>query len=233
MKNNTNDDRTTGTCGPFSWRKGELDGLSLLSDSKRGGLVIVAADVIYDEGLTDALFEALKLLMPAPSLRARGLGKEDKNCDGRVLRAADNATKPLPHQATPSATAIPVRENSSVINGPVSDENLVDDHDCRPLGTDAVLYLALEKRFNFSVAELSVAATGYSALLRNVVDVTEKDGVDIGVYSCTQQGLKNAKKAFEGRRLALSFHQCFRYERSNAMELWEIWRKPVISEISK
>ncbi|CAN0479263.1 unnamed protein product, partial [Ectocarpus sp. 8 AP-2014] len=229
VKNNTNDDRTTGTgtCGPFSWRKGELDGLSLISDSKRGGLVIVAADVIYDEGLTDALFQALKLLMPAPSLRARGLGKEDRNCDGNVSSTADNGTKPLPHQTAPSATAIPAREDSAVTDEPVSDKNPVGDHDCRPLGTDAVLYLALEKRFNFSLAELSVAATGYNALLRNVVDVTEKDGVGIGVDGCTQQGLKSAKKAFEGRRLPLSFQQCFRYERSNAMELWEIRRRPV------
>ncbi|CBJ30354.1 conserved unknown protein [Ectocarpus siliculosus] len=233
VQNNTNDDRTTGTgtCGPFSWRKGELDGLSLISDSKRGGPVIVAADVIYDEGLTDALFQALTLLMPVPSLRARGLGKEDRNCDSKVSSTADNATKPLPHQTTPSTTPTPSCEDSAVTYVPVSKP--VDDHDCHPLGTNAVLYLALEKRFNFSVAELSVAATGYSALLRNVVDVTENDGVGTGVDGCTQQGLKSAKKAFEGRRLPLSFQQCFRYERSNAMELWEIRRRPVSSEISK
>ncbi|CAM9093355.1 unnamed protein product [Ectocarpus sp. 4 AP-2014] len=232
VKNNTNDDRTTGTGtrGPFSWREGELDSLSLISDSKRGGLVIVAADVIYDEGLTDALFEALKFLMPVPSLRARGLGKEDRNCNGSVSSTADNATKPLPHQTTPT-TATPSCEDSAVTDVPVSKP--VDDHDCHPLGTDAVLYLGLEKRFNFSVAELSVAATGYNALLRNVEDVTEKHGVDTGVDGCTQQGLKSAKKGFEGRRLPLSFQQCFQYQRSNAMELWEIRRRPVSSKISK
>ncbi|CAM9266164.1 unnamed protein product [Ectocarpus sp. 12 AP-2014] len=232
VKNNTNDDRTTGTgtCGPFSWRKGELDELSLISDSKRGGLVIVAADVIYDEGLTDALFEALKLLMPVPSLRARSLRKKD-NCDGSVSSTADNATKSLPHQTTPSTTATSSSEDSVVTDVLIS--NPVDDHDWHPLGTDAVLYLALEKRFNFSMAELSVAATGYNALLRNVVDVTEKDGVGAGVDGCTPQGMKRAKKGFEGIRLPLSFQQCFRYERSNAMELWEIRRRPVSSEISK
>ncbi|CAN0106029.1 unnamed protein product, partial [Ectocarpus sp. 13 AM-2016] len=232
VKNNTNDDRTTGTgtCGPFSWRKGELDGLSLISDSKRGGLVIVAADVIYDEGLTDALFEALKSLMPVPSLRTRGLGKEDRNCDGSVSRTADNATKPLSHQTTPSTTATPSCEDSAVTGVRVNKP--VDDHDRHPLGTDTVLYLAIEKRFNFSVAELSVAAAGYNALLRNVVDVTDKDGVGTGVDGCTQQGLKRAKKEFEGNRLPLSFQQCFRYKRSNAMELWEIRRRPLRSGIS-
>ncbi|CAM9726734.1 unnamed protein product [Ectocarpus fasciculatus] len=216
VKSNTHDDRTA--CGPFSWRKGELGGMSPKPDSKRGGLVIVAADVIYDEGLTEALFEALKLLMPEPSLRTRGLGKE-----GSVLKAADNVTKLISHQTTPSAKATPGRlDSAGTTDVPVCAKNP---------GKDAVLYLALEKRFNFSVAELSVAATGYNALLRNVLDVTEQEGAGVEVDGCKQQGLTSAK-AFEGKRLPLSFEQCFRYERSNAMELWEIRRRPASSEFS-
>ena len=85
-----------------------------------------------------------------------------------------------------------------------------------------VLYLALEKRFNFSLAELSVSATGYKALLGNVVDVTDAaDGRGIG------DGCASRRKAFEGIRLPLKFQQCFRYNRSDAMEIWEIRRRPV------
>lgn len=89
-------------------------------------------------------------------------------------------------------------------------------------GGEAVLYLALEKRFNFSLAELSVSATGYKTLLGNVMDVT--NGVDASVVG----GCALRRKAFEGVRLPLTFQQCFRYQRSDAMEIWEIRRRPVL-----
>lgn len=109
-------------------------------------------------------------------------------------------------------------------NKPTSDEPVFRGAEGR---AQSVLYLALEKRFNFSMAELSVAATGYNALLRNVVlDTTQatESGV-AGVDRSAQQG-GNAQKEFEGRKLPLSFQQCFRYTRNDAMELWEIRRRP-------
>ena len=107
-------------------------------------------------------------------------------------------------------------------NKPTGDEPVFRGAEGR---AQSVLYLALEKRFNFSMAELSVAATGYNALLRNVLDTTQATESGAGVDRSARQG-GNAQKEFEGRKLPLSFQQCFRYTRNDAMELWEIRRRP-------
>lgn len=219
----------TNISRPFAWSKNELEGLSL-STSLGGGLVIVAADVIYDEGLTDAFFDVLKLLMPPRKKREETIA-DDCSCDGKSAPKSAGSGG-VAEQTPPANSASSV--DSAVFDVPASstgNKPTIEEQGrsgVRGAKGDAVLYLALEKRFNFSMAELSVAATGYSALLRNVLDTTtEGDNRGAGVVQgCAQQGL-NAQKSFEGKRLPLPFQQCFRYQRSNAMELWEIRRRPV------
>lgn len=215
---------------PYAWRAGEL--ASLLSsgdDSKDGhggrGLVILASDVIYDEGLTEAFFGILKTLMPPPSppITTTGSGKT-----GTELNSSSSGVPKPP----PPSSAAPATAASSALS--------------------PVLFMALEKRFNFTIAELSVVATGYKALLRNVLDVTTAredstyhpsshfmTGGDVSTtrncHSATREACSRDRQedtqihhqAFEGVRLPLKFAQCFQYQRSAAMELWEIRRRPL------
>ena len=70
-ENGRNDYAQSGYDPSFNWRKGELERLSSPLPSDTGEpkpLIILAADVIYDEGLTEAFFHVLKLLMPQPPL---------------------------------------------------------------------------------------------------------------------------------------------------------------------
>eukprot|EP00903_Cladosiphon_okamuranus_P012156 g11403.t1 len=212
-----------GTCRPFSWRKHELEGLSA-STSTGGELVLVAADVIYDEGLTDAFFDVLRMLMPTSAPPSSGAKLAD-GCSGGVTpsRVRVDQTPPA-HSASGNSDG---SEAAATIGGSCStscQKQVVSGADG---GKErAVLYLALEKRFNFSMAELSVAATGYSALLRNVLDTTpQRAGSGRAVADSFQRG-EDVQKDFEGRRLPLLFKQCFQYQRNDAMELWEIRRRP-------
>lgn len=230
--NNNTDDG-----GPFSWREGELEGLALHTErgGGGGGLVIVAADVIYDEGLTEAFFQVLKLLMPVsppPPPAHESLG-DGGGCGG-VSDSASGGEMGLNHACAvrsasvhPAAAAAAASASapSSSREKPTADGNGSSGvAGVRGKGR-TVLYLALEKRFNFSLAELSVKAAGYNALLRNVLDVTQtKTNADDA--KSFAHGKIGAEKSFEGRRLPLSFQQCFHYQRSEAMELWEIWRRP-------
>lgn len=221
-----------GACRPFSWRKHELEGLSA-STSTGGRLVLVAADVIYDEGLTDALFHVLRMIMPIPVPLVPATRKSgDKLADSCSVGVTTSSLRPLKRgrlvEQTPCVRSASANSDGSEAaasgNNSTSNKQVVSG--AEGAKEQAVLYLALEKRFNFSMAELSVAATGYSALLRNVLDTTpqEVDSGRAGVDS-VQRG-ETARKDFEGRRLPLSFQQCFRYQRNDAMELWEIRRRP-------
>lgn len=191
----------------YAWECGEL--MSLLRSAQhratelegRGGLVILASDVIYDEDLTEAFFDVLKTLMPAPPPPPR---ESNRSTAGNAL--SSNPSPPI--------SSVP-----------------------------PVLYMALEKRFNFTIAELSVAATGYKALLRNVLDLTaaaadssdsSSSGVRAAKDDCRSSASEDAahqqqeadhQQAFEGVRLPLTFLQCFQYQRNTAMELWEIRRR--------
>ena len=245
---------------PFSWRKGELK--ELVSTRDGGGLVIVAADVIYDENLTDAFFHVLKLLMPAPEPPppahessndggcsggggcsnggggSNGGGSSDGGGgsigggSGTVSEAVSGGELPVHDESRatpasvlhPAAPAAPSASNGGKRLTVVGGNGAPGAKGQRT----AVLYLALEKRFNFSLAELSVKATGYGALLRNVLDVTVNRGAagTPAEGGCSRQGGGGAERQFEGRRLPLSFQQCFHYQRSDAMELWEIRRRP-------
>lgn len=217
-----------GTFGAFSWRKDELEALSLSASSRGGGLVLVAADVIYDEGLTDAFFHVLRLLMPVPVPPAVSAGRNSggklagDGSDDDVTSASKEVKCDSLADQTPSAQSAS-SENSVGFEATASGQKSTGDErtfSSAERGLHAVMYLALEKRFNFSMAELSVAATGYGALLRNVLDTTQADS---GVDRSAQQ--TDAEKDFEGRRLPLSFQQCFHYQRNDAMELWEIRRR--------
>ena len=74
-------------------------------------------------------------------------------------------------------------------------------------------YLALEKRFNFSAAELSVVAAGYATFRSFVAVDGERD----------PPPAPGTRRLFSGRRLALDFPQHFEYERRpGEMELWEL-----------
>lgn len=201
--------------GRFDWEKDELEGLSL--PTSRGRLVIIAADVVYDEGLTDAFFDVLKLLMPVPTLPSRNKSaSKGAGCAGLV------------EETSPASSASEEDVGFFGSLASVGEKSIAKEKGTPGVRRQAaVLYLAIEKRFNFSIAELSVAATGYNALLRNVLDVTtEGRRAEVTKESCRWQGLKTQKKSFEGRRLPISFQQCFQYQRSNAMEFWEIQRRP-------
>lgn len=194
-----------GGGGPFEWKNGELEQL-VAPPATDSGVVILASDVIYDEGLTEAFFDVLKMLMPVPQAM-----RTESNHGGTFT------------VTSPDALSMGNSELEEASRGGGCVEPQTTTHvqeGCGSRRREAVLYLALEKRFNFSLAELSVAATGYNALLRNVVDITEGSGGS----SCTSSSI-GKHELFEGKRLPLTFPQCFRYQRSKAMELWEIRRR--------
>ncbi|MCO5553774.1 hypothetical protein L7F22_007300 [Adiantum nelumboides] len=85
-----------------------------------------------------------------------------------------------------------------------------------PIGSQRLLWLALEKRFNFSVSELDAVANGYSHFLSFFEDRT--DGLAVEGH----QGCKN----FAGKQLQLNQVPQYiqEYERTKDLELWEIWR---------
>ncbi|PWA56755.1 methyltransferase family protein [Artemisia annua] len=122
----------------YAWNLSELEELERAS-------LLVAADVIYNDDLTDALFTTLERLM------SRGLEK--------------------------------------------------------------VLYLALEKRYNFSVDDLDVIANGYSCFRSYVRDENEHDKIQTG-SSC----------AFIGTRIDLTKIPQYAndYIRGQDVELWQI-----------
>ncbi|KAJ4958910.1 hypothetical protein NE237_026021 [Protea cynaroides] len=84
-------------------------------------------------------------------------------------------------------------------------------------GSEKVLYLALEKRYNFSLNDLDIVANGYSHFLsylrRESVDDAECMELEDGLLPC-----------FVGKRIDLAqIPQYVReYERGNDVEIWQI-----------
>ncbi|GLT62179.1 hypothetical protein SLA2020_348360 [Shorea laevis] len=111
----------------------------------QGASVIVAADVIYSNDLTDAFFGVLERLMS--------------------------------------------------------------------LGSEKVLYLALEKRYNFSFSDLDVVANGYSHFCSYLRDEKECEEVKNGSLPC-----------FVGKRIDITQIPKYvrEYERGNDVEIWQI-----------
>ncbi|XP_071733469.1 uncharacterized protein [Rutidosis leptorrhynchoides] len=126
------------SCHSYAWNLSELEELEKAS-------LLVAADVIYSDDLTDALFSTLKRLM---------------------------------------------------------------SH-----GKNKVLYLALEKRYNFSLDDLDVVANGYSCFRSYV-----KDESDYAELNEVQSG------SFVGTRIDVTKIPQFgnKYERGQDIELWRI-----------
>ncbi|KAL9460486.1 hypothetical protein AB3S75_003647 [Citrus x aurantiifolia] len=124
----------------YSWNSSELKEVQRAS-------VLLAADVIYSDDLTDALFHTLKRLMP--------------------------------------------------------------------LGSKKVLYLALEKRYNFSLNDLDVVANGYSHFRSYIMEEGEHRRFE-----------RESFPAFVGKCIDLNeFRQYVReYDRGNDVELWQIKR---------
>ncbi|KAI3806870.1 hypothetical protein L1987_22788 [Smallanthus sonchifolius] len=129
------------SCESYAWNQSQFEEL------KRASL-LVAADVIYSDDLTDALFHTLERLMPH--------------------------------------------------------------------GLEKVLYLALEKRYNFSIDDLDVVANGYSrfrSYVRDETDDAENNELPNGSLS-----------AFVGTRIDLTKipQYAFNYNRGLDLELWKI-----------
>ncbi|KAK4590621.1 hypothetical protein RGQ29_020968 [Quercus rubra] len=81
------------------------------------------------------------------------------------------------------------------------------------LGSEKVLYLALEKRYNFSVNDLDVVANGYSHFRSYLRDDSECEGIKNGSVPC-----------FVGKRIDITqIPQYVRdYDRGNDVEIWRI-----------
>ncbi|KAK9066086.1 hypothetical protein SSX86_015488 [Deinandra increscens subsp. villosa] len=128
----------------YAWSQSEFEELERAS-------LLVAADVIYSDDLTDALFRTLERLM---------------------------------------------------------------SH-----GIEKVLYLALEKRYNFSIDELDVVANGYSHFRSYLRYETENKEVENG-----------SLRAFVGTRIDLTTipQYAVNYNRGHDLELWKIRYAPTI-----
>ncbi|CAM9526361.1 unnamed protein product [Discosporangium mesarthrocarpum] len=220
-----------GSGDRYAWRPGELEALVSpyppLEHGEAGGaqLVLLASDVIYDEDLTESLFDLLRELMYPPllPLRPPPLPLLPRPVSGSGGVAPHNTT------ITPTTTPCRSRETPREPDGvdkrtgpPVSGPE--DEVQGVRRGGEVLLFMALEKRFNFTLEDLSVVATGYKAFLRNVCDVSDGQG---GEGRCQHTAGKRQQSGhdFEGRKLPLDFAQCFHYHRSQAMELWEIRRR--------
>jgi hypothetical protein len=174
--NSSSSSTSSSSSDVYAWQAGELTDLRSVD-------YVLAADVVYDETLTVALFNKLELLLPPLS----------STTFTDTTNTGDSTT---------SATCSTEQQQQR-----------------KP-----VCLLALEKRFNFSLAELSVVATGYRAMRERVLDLDDASAVAAAAIAAASD---STTPPFAGRRVPLSsFQQCFTgYTRTPQMELWELWRR--------
>lgn len=199
------------TTSPFNWKCGELKRL-LSRHTANDRIILIASDVIYDEDLTEAFFRTLESLMSSSQrVKLDVTSSESNNSNNRHANnlTAGRMKRNAEDQETPSKFGTPVEAFHHEIGNKGAE--------VFPTEVSPILYLALEKRFNFTIEDMSVVATGYRALQRNVLDVT--DG-PLTMSLCRQGYVRSFK--FEGMRIALTFQQCFRYPRDENMEIWRI-----------
>ncbi|XP_049395390.1 uncharacterized protein LOC125859645 isoform X3 [Solanum stenotomum] len=136
------EENTSPSKGRYSWTQSEIEELKKAS-------LLLAADVIYSDDLTDAFFSILKKLM------------------------LDNPEK--------------------------------------------VLYLAMEKRYNFSIDDLDVVANGYSHFRSYLITEQADDA------GCKQVD-SASEPFFVGEQIDLRYIPCYvrNYNRGNDVELWKI-----------
>jgi hypothetical protein len=169
--------------------------------------VVLVADCVYDEGLTDHLFGVLRALLKTAS-------KQRQPCQRQpcLRRRKSDAPVMLPQSGASNAdgTALSGRHGGGGSNG--GDGGLGGRG-----GT--VVWLTLEKRFNFELATLSVQAFGYRRFLAHIGQLPgQLPGDDAPRTSSGGGGPR-----LSGRRLSVDqVPQCFDYRRVPQLELWEI-----------
>ncbi|KAK2971199.1 hypothetical protein RJ640_008623 [Escallonia rubra] len=143
--------------------------------------LVVAADVIYSDDLTDALFSILESLMSQ--------GQEKSGW---------------------KASHASMQSGWKVWNDSITDSSFSDEAGVDPV---RVLYLALEKRYNFTLNDLSVVANGYPHFRSYLRDDGECDGLQSESFPC-----------FTGIRVDLTqIPQYAReYDRGQDVEIWQI-----------
>ena len=95
-------------------------------------------------------------------------------------------------------------------------------HDVFALLPRSVLLLALEKRYNFELASLSVEAHGYQLFLDQLC--LDDAHFDIGARPCPVCPSRPVR--FKARRLAVTHPPLVAYSRTEELELWEVHPMP-------
>lgn len=218
--------------------------------------VLLAADVVYDETLTEAFLKCAAALM---QLSARGgVGVERSGAGEGAPGGAAAVVAAGPQVLTAMTTAAPVA-HAGAHGAPASETaaastaagdgeaGAVPRRDV-PLGPR--LYVCLEKRYNFTLRDMDARAAAFDHFLSCIHVVGDgsttagrglggvrgggSGGGSAGGRPPLASGVDAGGEASRrlplcGRRLAVdlwSVPQLLRYDRGPDMELWELWLLP-------
>ena len=185
------------------------------------GLVAVIASLVSEKEVfcTDYQDSVLRLAKENLERNAHLFTTLNKAASPIHFRIFDWMQPEHPRNGRPSSTAWK-SEDTEALSGPclfLAADVIYDDELTESLfealksvvRVDERVYLALEKRYNFTIADLRLVANGYDAFLSHFrSDDDYSDG-----------------KLFIGRKISLDFPQRFiSYERTHDMELWELTR---------